>query len=178
MSTNPRYHGYIAMSLDGFIADSTGSIEWLDPFNAALGADGGDGGYQDFIAPIDALILGRSTYDQVMGWGWPYDARPGYMLTRNATFSGDHIAAAGSIETLRNAINAAGHEHIWVMGGGKTQRAALDAGLFHSLKLFVMPTILGAGLPCFAPGRQHNLTLTGSAQLPGGILQIDYHIKD
>jgi dihydrofolate reductase len=176
MSTRPTYVGYIAMSLDGFIADTNGSVEWLDPFNEALASDGTDGGYGDFIGSVDALIMGRPTYQQVMGWGWPYDARPGYVLTHDSTLTGDHIAAAGGIDTLRAAIETAGHTRVWVMGGGETQRAALDAGLFDTLQVFVMPTLLGNGLPCFAPGAQHNLTLTGSATKPGGILQIDYDI--
>ncbi|WP_167682783.1 dihydrofolate reductase family protein [Parasedimentitalea denitrificans] len=176
--TAPKYVGYIAMSLDGFIADANGSVAWLDPFNKVLASDGGDGGYGDFIAPIDALIMGRTTYQQVMGWGWPYEKRPSYVLTRNTGFTGDHIAAAGDINILRAAIEGAGHNNVWIMGGGETQRAALDAGLFDTLRVFIMPTLLGQGLPCFAPGKQHNLKLTSSEQKPGGILQIDYDIED
>ncbi|MDO6484524.1 dihydrofolate reductase family protein [Shimia thalassica] len=175
MSTRPTYVGYIAMSLDGFIADTSGSVDWLDPFNAALGDDGD---YGTFISDIDALIMGRPTYQQVMGWGWPYENRAGYVLTHRTDFTGDHIAAAGSIETLRTAIEAKEHRHIWIMGGGETQRAALDANMFDTLSVFIMPTLLGRGLPCFGAGLQHNLTLTASTQKPGGILKLDYAIKD
>lgn len=163
------------MSLDGFIADRDGSVGWLDPFNAAMGDDGG---YGEFIAEVDALVMGRATYEQVMGWGWPYEARPGHVLTRQKGFAGKHISTAGNIETLRKAIEAAGHGRVWIMGGGETQRAALDAGMFDSLRVFVMPTILGGGRPLFSPGPQHNLTLTDTRQRGGGILQIDYEIKD
>lgn len=178
MSNRPTYVGYIAMSLDGFIADAKGSVEWLDPFNAALGDAGEDGGYAAFIELVDALVMGRSTYEQVLGWGWPYGARAGYVLTRNPSFEGQHVSAAGDVEHLRAAIKANGHQHIWIMGGGEAQRAALDAGMFDTLSVFIMPTLLGQGLPCFAPGPQHNLTLTASRTLPGGILKLDYAIKD
>jgi len=178
MSTRPTYVGYIAMSLDGFIADVGGSVEWLDPFNATLGEAGDDGGYGEFIASVDALVMGRTTYEQVMGWGWPYEARAGYVLTRKATFTGDYVAAAGGIDTLKAAIKTNGHKYIWIMGGGETQRAALDAGMFDRLQIFIMPTLLGGGLPCFAPGMQHNLTLTAAEQKPGGIMKLDYVIKD
>ena len=174
----PNYVGYIAMSLDGFIADLNGSVAWLDPFNEVLAADGGDAGYGDFIAPIDALIMGRTSYQQVMGWGWPYEQRPGYVLTRQTDLKGEHIDAAGTITELKSAIETAGHKHVWVMGGGETQRVALDAGLFDTLRVFIMPTLIGKGLPCFAPGKQHNLKLTSTVQKPGGILQIDYKIED
>jgi dihydrofolate reductase len=174
----PTYVGYIAMSLDGFVADTAGGVGWLDPFNHALAADGSDGGYGDFIAPVDALLMGRTTYEQVMGWGWPYATRAGYVLTRQKEYTGDHVAAAGDIETLRDAITKAAHKTVWVMGGGEAQRLALDAGMFDSLSVFVMPTLLGGGRPCFAVGKQHNLNLVSSAELAAGILKIDYNIGD
>nr|WP_254439344.1 dihydrofolate reductase family protein [Ruegeria arenilitoris] len=178
MSQRTTYVGYIAMSLDGFIADKAGSVDWLNTFNDSLASDGGDGGYGEFISEIDALIMGRTTYEQVLGWGWPYEGRVGYVLTRKTGYSGEHVASAGDINTLRGAIEDAGHRRVWVMGGGETQRAALDAGMFDTLRVFIMPTLLGRGLPCFAPGQQHYLELTDIARQPGGILQIDYSIKD
>ncbi|MCG7522732.1 dihydrofolate reductase family protein [Ruegeria sp. Ofav3-42] len=177
MCQSVSYVGYIAMSLDGFIADENGSVDWLNPFNEKLAADGGDGGYGDFISGIDALIMGRSTYEQVLGWGWPYEDRAGYVLTRQSEYQGNHVAAAGNIDALRNAIEQAGHQCVWVMGGGEAQRAALDAGMFDRLRIFIMPTLLGRGLPCFAPGDQRYLDLTEVSHHPGGILQIDYSIK-
>lgn len=177
-ATCPTYVGFIAMSLDGFIADDTGSVVWLDPFNEALAADGNDGGYGAFITPVDALLMGRTTYEQVMGWGWPYNGRAGYVLTRQQGFTGDQVASAGDIQTLGAAIAKAGHKTVWVMGGGVAQRLALDAGMFDSLCVFVMPTLLGSGHPCFAAGKQHNLNFVSSANLAGGILQINYTFGD
>ncbi len=173
-----QYLGYIAMSLDGFIADSDGSVAWLDPFNAALAEAGDDGGYSDFIKGVDALLMGRKTHQQVLGWGWPYENRRGYVLTRDAKYNADHVAASGDIQTLAAAMTKAGHKNIWVMGGGVAQRLALDAGLFHQLRVFIMPTILGGGRPLFAPGQQHNLSLTGVTKRPGGIVELNYQIKE
>lgn len=177
MVTQPKYVGYVAMSLDGFIASPDGGVDWLDPFNTALG-DGDAGGYGPFIAEVDAVLMGRTTYQQVLGWGWPYESRAGYVLTHRRDFKGDHISAAGPIDTLRNAVAKNGHQKIWVMGGGQAMRAALDAHMFDEISVFVMPTLLGTGLPCFAPGAQRDLTLRGSKQLAGGILQLDYTFKD
>ena len=178
MNRRPAYLGYIAMSLDGFIADTAGSVAWLDPFNAALADAGDDGGYGDFIAGIDALLMGRKTYDQVTGWGWPYGERPGFVLTRDPGFAGDHVQAAGDIGMLQTAIETAGHQKVWVLGGGEAQRAALDTGLFDELRIFVMPTLLGGGRPLFTPGAQHNLALQGLTKRPGGIVELNYRIKD
>jgi dihydrofolate reductase len=178
VSTRPRYVGFIATSLDGFIADGDGSVAWLDPFNKAVGANGGDGGYGAFIEEIDALITGRTTHEQVLGWGWPYGDRANYVLTRQANYAAAHVTASGTIEVLRDAIKAAGHRKIWVMGGGETQRAALDAGMFDDLRVFVMPTILGGGRPLVSPGKQHNLSYVSCHEHGGGMLQIDYRIKE
>lgn len=168
-----RYVGYIATSLDGYIADAKGGVGWLDTFDAAMA---GDGGYVAFIAGIDALLMGRKTHEQVLGWDWPYGDLPSYVLTRSADYAADHVTAAGDIDTLRGAIEAAGHRTVWVVGGGETQRAALDAGMFDTLRVFVMPIILGGGLPLVAPGAQRNLTYSASQAHGGGVLQIDYRI--
>ena len=169
------YVGYIAMSLDGFIADKGGSVAWLDPFNALLA---GDTGYADFITDVDAVLMGRTSHEQVIGWGWPYEDRANYVLTRQAGYAGDHVTAAGDIDTLRGAIQTAGHKRVWVIGGGEAQRAALDAGMFNTLQVFVMPTILGGGKALFSPGKQHNLKLASCHEMAGGILNITYHIED
>ncbi|GAA6181527.1 dihydrofolate reductase family protein [Shimia sp. NS0008-38b] len=180
MQTAPHFVGYIAMSLDGFIATPDGGVEWLDQFNTALSECSSEdaGGYNAFIEKVDAVLMGRTTYNQVLGWGWPYGERAGYVLTHRRDFTGDHVTAAGPIEHLRDAIQTNGHKHVWVMGGGATQRAALDAGMFDELSLFVMPILLGDGLPCFAKGTQRNLSLNNVAAKPGGILQIDYTFKE
>ena len=170
-----RYVGYIATSLDGFIADPDGGVSWLDQFNDKME---GDGGYGDFIAGIDALISGRSTHDQVLGWGWPYGDLPNYVLTGNPDYTADHVAAAGNIDTIKAEIEKAGHKCVWVLGGGKAQRTALDAGMFDTLKVFVMPIVLGGGAPLFAPGKTHNLTLESTKQHGGGIMELNYTIKD
>ena len=81
--------------------------------------------------------------------------------------------AGGSKTGLR-----AGQKTVWVMGGGKAQRLALDAGMFDSLCVFVMPVLPGSGRPCFAAGKHHNLNLVSSAELAGGILKIDYNIGE
>jgi len=176
MTSAPRYVGYIATSLDGFIADEQGSVAWLDPFNAALADAGSDGGYGAFIADIDAVLMGRLTFEQISDWGWPYGDRAGYVLTHRADFTAEHVTAAGTLDQLSGAIIAAGHKTVWVMGGGAAQRAALDAGLFDSPRVFIMPTILGGGRPLFSGGRQHNLTLVSCQTLAGNILDVQYQI--
>ncbi len=69
--------GFIAASLDGYIAASDGGIEWLKPFEKF------DYGYDRFIAEIATVVMGRKTYDQLpaLGVGWPYPGKPGIVVT-------------------------------------------------------------------------------------------------
>lgn len=170
----PAYVGYIAMSLDGYIADRDGGVGWLDPFNA----DGEAFGFNEFIATVDALLVGRVSFEQVLGWGWPYGDRPAYVATHAADYSGAHVAAAGSLTRLDTAIRAAGHKRVWVMGGGQTQRAALDAGMFASLRVFVMPLLLGGGTPLMAHGVPRRLALTACTPHTGGVVELAYAIPE
>jgi len=163
-----QYVGYIAMSLDGFIADVEGGVAWLDPFNESLGADGEDAGYGAFIAEVDALVMGRKTYEQILGWGWPYGDLPAFILTSQMGYAGEHIKGAGQIDILHPAIEAWEFERVWIVGGGATQRAALDHGMFDRLRVFVMPVLLGGGVPLFTPGASRRLSLTSCQELAGG----------
>ena len=172
--SDPEYLGYIAMSADGFIADREGGVGWLEQF----GVEGEDNGYGEFIAHVDALVSGRATYEQVMGWGWPYEERPAYVLTHEEGYTGEHVAAAGDMPKLDAAIREAGHRKVWVLGGGQAQRAALDAGMFDHLKLFIMPIILGGGIPLFSPGVSRRLTFVSITPRPAVILKIEYKIYE
>jgi dihydrofolate reductase len=75
---------YIATSLDGFIARRDGSIDWLNEANAVV-PEGEDCGYMAFMDSVDALIMGRKTYEQVLSFGqWPYRDTPVVVLSRNS----------------------------------------------------------------------------------------------
>jgi len=151
MTATPEYVGYVAMSLDGFIAEEDGGVGWLEQFDDTVPAKGA-GSYSDFIARIDALVMGRTTFEQVIGFGWPYGDLPCYVLTRDTGYSGEHVTAAGGIENLGAAIASAGHARVWVVGGGKTQRTALDAGMFDSAQVFVIADPSGQGHSTFRAG--------------------------
>ncbi|MFC7230934.1 dihydrofolate reductase family protein [Saliphagus sp. GCM10025308] len=76
---------YIATSVDGFIADDDGDVEWLEAFESTRESQG-DGGYDAFFADIDALVMGANTYEQVRSFGaWPYEDRPTCVLTHDDT---------------------------------------------------------------------------------------------
>jgi len=169
---------YIAASIDGYIAGPDDQLDWLDSVDG--GAD--DFGYGEFYASIDALIMGRRTYEVTAGFGeWPYSGKPSWVLSRSP------LDAANPDVTVVNqspaeaiaALGAAGYRRIWLMGGGQLTVSAIQAGLVDEMQIFVIPLTLGAGIPLFPPGesRQTAFTLLGAHSYAGGVVQLHYKRK-
>lgn len=165
---------YIAHSVDGFIADRTGGIGWLKPF------DGYDFGYDAFFARIDAVVMGRKTYQDCRGFGeWPYPGRSAIVMTKGRPVDGDGLAVFDDRTPQEIVIDLerAGRRRIWVVGGGGPVRAFLDSGLMRRMILFQMPVVLGAGTPLWPPGRKSfGLTLRRSTTHVNGVVETEYEI--
>lgn len=144
----PRTVYYVAQSLDGFIADRQGSLDWLLDF----GFDDFQQQYDDFLAGVGAIVMGAGTYrwlaEQSEPWG--YAATPTWVLAHGdlpeidgAVFrrSDDAVAA------LHEARAAAGDLDTWVVGGGIVAARLLDAHLIDRLHVTTMPVTLGRGTP-------------------------------
>lgn len=165
--------GYIAMSLDARVADADGGIAWLEDF----AVEGSDNGYADFYAGIDALVMGRATFDAIAGFDWPYAGKPAYVLTsRPLPVDRDGIHSIPSLAVLREESARRGFGRIWIVGGGRTQRAALDSGMFDEMRVFVLPVILGGGPLLVSEGGRMNLRLLDQSVHPGGIVELRYSV--
>lgn len=146
---------FIAASLDGFIARPDGGIDWLDEANARV-PKGEDCGFGAFMATVDALVMGRHTFDLARSFGeWPYGQTPVVVLSSRlrslpaglpATVSLSSEAPASLVERL----SAAGTKHLYVDGGVTIQRFLAD-GLIDELTITTIPVLLGAGRPLFGP---------------------------
>ncbi len=173
-----RYVGYIAMSVDGRIADGDGGLDWLLKYGMPpeMKAD-----YDAFYEGIDAIVMGRSTYDWIAGHqGWSYSGTQTYVVTRRP-FDPDRediTSVEPDYPALRRRIESTGHQCVWIMGGGMVQRSALDAGMFDHIRIFVIPVIVGSGPLIFADGELRELEFAGSRTWPGGAVEIAYTIKD
>lgn len=135
---------YVAASLDGYIADADGGVDWLPQGNA------NDYGYADFYAGVDALAMGRRTYDQVLGFGeWPYAGKPTYVFTGNPPDDNPHgvefvgIAPADFVQSVAAQYSGT----VWLVGGGNLAEQFRSAGLIDEFLVFVIPIILGRGVP-------------------------------
>lgn len=163
--------GYMAVSLDGYIADANGGVGWLDEFQTA------DTGYDAFIAGIRTVVLGRTTYDQVRDFGWPYDGRRGLVVTSRALGPAPDgvMAWEKGIAALVEHLRALSDGDVWVVGGARLQQAMLEADAIDRLDLFVMPVTLGAGVPLF-PASEHrlNFALEEVSRLPADMVRVTY----
>jgi len=150
----PRVIVYIAASVDGRIATADGGIEWLKPYESA------DYGFDSFMKGIDGIVMGRTTYDQVRGFGaWPYDGAPVMVLTsRRLADPAEGVEAAKSPRAAIARLEALGARRIWNVGGGKTIGAFFDIGAVDELRLFTIPLVLGAG-PMLVAGTRRPATL-------------------
>ena len=163
---------YVAASLDGCIADADGGVDWLPR------GDANDYGYADFYAGVDALAMGRRTYDQVLGFGeWPYSGKPTYVFTNSPPDDNPHgvefvgIAPAGFVQTVAAQYSGT----VWLVGGGNLAEQFRRAGLIDECLVFVIPVILGRGVPLFGGNAPHTaLELTETRSYDDGVVMLRY----
>lgn len=166
--------GYIAASLDSYIATPDGGIGWLDPFNEV------DAGYPEFIAGIGTVVLGRRTYDQVLGFpgAWSYAGKRSIVVTSRplgddapAGAEAWHAGVPALVEHLRGQEG----EPAWVIGGAAIQTEFIERGAFDHLDLFVIPVLLGDGIPLFPKSAlRRGVTLASTASLGKGMVRLSY----
>ena len=158
---------YVAASLDGFIATPEGGIDWLKPFEGT----GEDYGYGEFYASIEAVLLGRVTYEQCLDFPeWPYAGKPYWVLSRAAGKN-----AANTPASVVAEMKARGLRRAWLVGGGKLAAAFRAERLITQHIVSIVPVLLGAGIPLFdGPGPRDELRLLGSRSYPSGIVQVRY----
>jgi dihydrofolate reductase len=163
---------FSAVSLDGFIAAADGGIDWL--FHDQ------DYGYREFYSSVDAVLVGRKTYDQALTLAQnPFEGKQAYVFTH----SGGRIQTAG-VEFIRDdpaaftrAFKGTEGGRIWLVGGGEINGLLMIAGLVDQMVLSIHPIVLGAGRPLFgveAGARKY--LLEGSKTWPSGLAQLTYRL--
>ena len=145
-----RVRVYIATSFDGYIAGADDDLSWL-PTDAEAGE--GALSYDAFMADVGAMLMGRRTYDTVLGFGgdWPYGDTPVLVATSRALEPAQPTvrAVSGSIdELLDEALRAAAGRDVYVDGGNLVQQA-LAAGRVQELVVTIVPVLLGQGIRLF-----------------------------
>ena len=170
---------FIATSLDGFIAREDGGIDWLPV--PQPGQE--DYGYGPFMKSVDALVIGRNTYELVQSFGgeWPYGSKPVIVLSSR----GVPIPApiAGTVESMTaepddvvRQLASRGCKHLYVDGGQTIQRF-LAAGLITDLIITRVPVLIGRGIPLFGDVPSDvTLRHTATYSYPTGLVQSRYEV--
>ncbi len=169
---------YIATSLDGYIARENGAVDWLDQLP---NPDNLDYGYSDFLREIDTILMGRKTYEVVMGFDmdWPYEGKRTFVLSQKEGLElsspDTKLIRNLSPESIQN-LKDESEKDIWLVGGGQLVSRCLDLDLLDEIILFVMPTILGAGIPLFhGTPEEKRMHLVDCLSYETGVVKLVYH---
>ncbi|MDO4786556.1 MAG: dihydrofolate reductase family protein [Fretibacterium sp.] len=167
---------FIAMSLDGYIANKNGSVNFLQGHEESIESEGA---YSDFIRGIDTVLMGWNTYNQIVTElspdNWVYDNLLTYVFTHreqkntsNVLFTSDNFVE--SVEKLKGGDG----KDIWICGGASLVQQALSSDIIDEYFISIIPTILGDGIRLFNQNDvEHKLKLINSAT-NNGIIELNF----
>ena len=167
---------FVGTSLDGFIARHNGEYDFLP-------AGGGEPhGYDEFMATVDVLVIGRKTFESVMSLPeWPYGKTQAIVLsTGTVDFSGLRGAVveqmSGSPSEIVSRLAARGFQHAYI-DGGVTLQGFLREGLIHRLTITRVPVLIGQGVPLFGSlPRDTQLRHIATEQYKSGLVKSEYEV--
>ncbi len=167
---------FIGTSVDGFIARPNGDLDFLP-------ADGGEPhGYTEFMASVDALVIGRKTFETVLAFpAWPYGNKrvvvlSSRLLDLSAVRDGIVEQMAGPPAEIVAKLATSGAHHLYI-DGGITIQGFLRAGLVQRLIITRVPVLIGEGIPLFG-ALPHDLRLhhVATQHYPSGLVKTEYHV--
>jgi dihydrofolate reductase len=178
MTSPIRASVFVGTSLDGFIARKNGDLDFLPE------GGGEEHGYRAFMETVDAVVIGRRTYEQVLTFEeWPYGEKPVIVLsTRPIEMPRAREAKvermSGAPMEIGRELAARGHQHLYI-DGGVTVQQFLRAGLIQELTITRVPVLIGDGIPMFgALPRDICLQHLETRQYPSGLVTSVYRILD
>jgi dihydrofolate reductase len=166
---------FVGTSLDGFIARADGALDFLPP------GGGEPHGYDEFMATVDALVIGRKTYETVLAFdAWPYGTKPTFVLSSHSLARAPVGAVvermSGSPVEIVSQLGSRGIRHAYVDGGITIQRF-LEAGLVQRLTITRVPVLIGTGIPLFgAIPRDIILKHIATQQYASGLVKSEYEV--
>ena len=142
---------YLAISVDGYLADEQGGVDWLVGDGSEPNAPGS---YPAFLDTVDAIVMGWTTYHQLVAElspdSWPYAGRPCYVVTHRNELDREGISFwNGELTALVDKLKESHEGNIWLCGGASVAGQLLKAGRIDQLWLSIIPTVLGKGVRLF-----------------------------
>jgi dihydrofolate reductase len=171
-----RVSVFVGTSVDGFLARTNDELDWLP-------AGGGEShGYDAFIASVDAIVIGRKTFEKILTFDvWPYGKKRVVVLSSrpldfSAVRGGDVEQMAGTPAQIVAKLADGGAHHLYV-DGGITIQQFLSAGLVHHLTITRVPVLIGEGIPLFG-SLPHDVRLQHLAtqHYPSGLVKSEYRV--
>lgn len=166
---------YIATSLDGYIARPDGAVDWLNDVKGE-----GDNGYSEFYSQVGTVIMGRKTYEEVLKLAdeFPYAGKTCYVLSRQTQESTSHVTFTDEeLESLVSRLREHSNGYVWLVGGGQLVKQFLDKKLIDEIELYIIPKLIGDGIPLFPEGTPpSNFELISTGRL-GQIAALKYRYK-
>lgn len=168
---------YVAQSVDGYIADKNGSVDWLNSFEESSK----DYGYQSFYDGIDSLVMGSQTYQFILDYGkWIYPKNPCWVFSKRQLDKIDPLVQFSSDPPLQvlQQIRKKGYSNTWLVGGAQLANSFFEINAITDYIIHVMPVVLGEGIPLLsAPATRSDLELTEKNTFPSGAVQLIYNNK-
>ena len=167
---------FVGASVDGFIARPNHELDWLPE------GGGGPHGYEEFMATVDALVIGRKTFEKVLTFDpWPYGAKRVVVLSSkpldlSKVVGGVVEQMSGAPSEIVAQLAASGANNLYVDGGITIQRF-LHAGLVQRLIITRVPVLIGVGIPLFGT-LPHDVRLDhiSTRHYPSGLVQSEYRV--
>lgn len=170
---------YIAMSLDGYIADKNGGVDWLE----GDGSDtGNEGSYGKFIDTVDTVVMGYKTYNQIVMElspdKWFYEGLKTYVITHRKIENNKNVNFInGSIEEAITELKNNDGKNIWICGGAKIVNELIDMGLIDIICVSIIPTLIGGGIRLFGERTEKYGLKFISSETYNGITDLVYELK-
>lgn len=169
---------FIATSLDGYIADKNGGLDWLQ---SVPNPDNIDMGFAPLMERVDALVMGRNTLEVVLSFGveWPY-SKPVFVLSNTLTqvpagYEDKVFLVKGELKEIVQNLNEQGYMDLYI-DGGKTIQSFLKEGLIDEMSITTIPVLLGGGSPLFGElDMMQSFKLVESQIHLDAIVQTTYH---
>lgn len=183
MTSRPwRGRVFIGTSADGHIAREDGTLEWLTdpvvrPHDVAASNERPALVWETFFPDIDAIVMGRATYESVLGFGeWPFDGRHVIVLTTHDDLADPRVRTASSLDDADRVLRELGAREVY-LDGGRAIQSFLRAGMVDELTISVAPILIGSGRRLFGDlDSDIHLTVRGSHATDDGLVRTTYEV--
>lgn len=170
---------FIAETLDGYIAEEDGNIDFLID-NDFTSGETRDREYERLTRHIDTVVMGRKTYNQVANKlspnNYPYDSFENYILTTHPTESLDniHFVRDSVVDLVKKLKNESSKKDIWIIGGSSIIAPLVNEDLIDTYQIGIIPIVLGKGIPLFSDKTNFKELNLDSAKKINGIAYLTY----